>query len=113
VLAVAAFRAAVAAAAPVLVDGNPIGARLHKVAKQQGMLLMGCDQCCYEREIADKLLPACRSAAFPDLYKALSGNMPDQVITLRWNYSGAMCVIAAPSPNQGSQKCLRPFLSLS
>ena len=41
----------------VLVDGNPIGARLHKVAKEKGMLLMGCDQCCYEREIADKLFP--------------------------------------------------------
>ena len=49
----------------VLVKGNPIGDRLHKVAKKNGMLLMGCDQCCYEREIADKLFRACRSAAFP------------------------------------------------
>ena len=48
----------------VLVDGNPIGARLTKFAKEKGMLLMGCDQCCYEREIADKLcFPAYRSAA--------------------------------------------------
>ena len=30
----------------VLVKGNPIGERLHKVAQQKGMLLMGCDQCC-------------------------------------------------------------------
>jgi hypothetical protein len=30
----------------VLVDGNPIGARLHKVAKDKSILLMGCDQCC-------------------------------------------------------------------
>ena len=66
----------------VLVDGNPIGARLHKVAKEKGMLLMGCDQCCYEREIADKLLPGVPICCFPDLYKALSSNMPDQVITL-------------------------------
>ena len=66
----------------VLVDGNPIGARLHKVAKEKGMLLMGCDQCCYEREIADKLFPGVPIGCFPDLYKALSGNMPDQVITL-------------------------------
>jgi len=66
----------------VLVDGNPIGARLHKVAKETGMLLMGCDQCCYEREIADKLFPGVPIGCFPDLYKALSGNMPDQVITL-------------------------------
>ena len=58
------------------------GARLRKVAKEKGMLLMGCDQCCYEREIADKLLPGVPIGCFPDLYKALSGNMPDQVITL-------------------------------
>ena len=66
----------------MLVDGNPIGARLRKVAKEKGMLLMGCDQCCYEREIADKLLPGVPIGCFPDLYKALSGNMPDQMITL-------------------------------
>ena len=66
----------------VLVDGNPIGARLHKVAQETGMLLMACDQCCYEREIADKLFPGVPIGCFPDLYKALSGNVPDQVITL-------------------------------
>ena len=57
-----------------------------KLSSQQmlvaGMLLMGCDQCCYEREIADKLFPGVPIGCFPDLYKALSGNMPDQVITL-------------------------------
>jgi hypothetical protein len=46
------------------------------------MLLMGCDQCCYEREIADKLFAGVPIGCFPDLYKALSGNMPDQIITL-------------------------------
>jgi hypothetical protein len=66
----------------VLLKDNPIGARLHKVAKEQGILLMGCDQCCYEREIADKLYDGVPIGCFPDLYKALSGNMPDQVITL-------------------------------
>jgi hypothetical protein len=66
----------------VLVKGNPIGARLHKVAKEKGILLMGCDQCCYEREIADQLFEGVPIGCFPDLYKALSGNMPDQVITL-------------------------------
>lgn len=66
----------------VLMKGNPTGERLHKVAKKSGMLLMGCDQCCYERDIADKLLDGVPIGCFPDLYKALSGNMPDQVITL-------------------------------
>ena len=42
----------------------------------------GLRQCCYEREIADKLFPGVPIGCFPDLYKALSGNMPDQVITL-------------------------------
>ena len=66
----------------VLVQGNPIGERLHRVAKRKGILLMGCDQCCYEREIADKLFDGVGVGCFPDLYKALSGNMPDHVITL-------------------------------
>jgi len=39
-------------------------------------------KCCYEREIADKLVPGVPIGCFPDLYKALSSNMPDQVITL-------------------------------
>ena len=66
----------------VLVKGNPIGERLSVIAKKTGMLLMGCDQCCYEREIAGKLFDGVPIGCFPDLYKALSGNMPDQVITL-------------------------------
>jgi hypothetical protein len=66
----------------VLVRGNPLGERLLAVAKAKGILLMGCDQCCYEREIADQLLEGVPIGCFPDLYGALAGNMPDQVITL-------------------------------
>jgi sulfur relay (sulfurtransferase) complex TusBCD TusD component (DsrE family) len=66
----------------VLVQGNPIGERLHEIAKKNGILLMGCDQCCYERGIADTLFEGVSIGCFPDLYEALSGNMPDQVITL-------------------------------
>jgi len=66
----------------VLVKDNPIGERLAKVAKEQGMLLMGCDQCCYERDIDSKLVDGAVIGCFPNLYEALSGNMPDQVITL-------------------------------
>jgi hypothetical protein len=65
-----------------LMKGNPIGERLAAVARKSGMLLMCCDQCCYERDIADKLIEGVPIGCFPDLYKALSGNMPDQVITL-------------------------------
>ena len=66
----------------ILMKGNPIGERLHAVANRNGILLMGCDQCCYEREIADKLLDGVPIGCFPDLYRALAVNMPDQVITL-------------------------------
>jgi len=66
----------------VLAKGNPIGERLAKVAAEKGMLLMGCDQCCYEREIDDKLVEGATIGCFPNLYEALSGNPPDQVITL-------------------------------
>lgn len=66
----------------VLVAGDPIGERLAKVAREQNILLMGCDKCCYERGLEDKLVAGARIGCFPDLYTALSGNMPDQVITL-------------------------------
>ncbi|HFE48123.1 MAG TPA: sulfur reduction protein DsrE [Chromatiaceae bacterium] len=66
----------------VLVKNNPIGERLAKVARDKGMLLMGCDQCCDERQISNKLVDGAVIGCFPDLYAALSGNMPDQVITL-------------------------------
>lgn len=66
----------------VLMDGNPIGERLVKQSQEKGFPVMGCDQCCYEREIADKLFDGVPIGCFPDLYAALEGNPPDQVITL-------------------------------
>lgn len=66
----------------VLMKGNPLGERLREIAKKKGILLMGCDQCCYEREIAGKLIEGASIGCFPDLYKALSSSPPDQVITL-------------------------------
>ena len=66
----------------VLVKGDPIGERLAKVAKVKNILLMGCDQCCYERNLDGKLVEGATIGCFPNLYSALSGNPPDQVITL-------------------------------
>lgn len=66
----------------VLVKNDPIGERLAKVAKEQNILLMGCDQCCYERNIDGKLVEGAVIGCFPNLYGALAGNMPDQIITL-------------------------------
>ncbi len=66
----------------VLVKGDAIGERLAKVAKEQNIMLMGCDQCCWEREIDGKLVEGATIGCFPNLYEALAGNMPDQVITL-------------------------------
>jgi hypothetical protein len=66
----------------VLVENDPIGERLAKVAKQNGILLMGCDQCFEERNIEEKLVEGAVIGCFPNLYQALSGNMPDQIITL-------------------------------
>ncbi len=66
----------------VLVKDNPIGERLAAVAKEKGMLLMGCDQCCDERSITNKLVDGAVVGCFPDLYGALAGSPPDQVITL-------------------------------
>jgi hypothetical protein len=65
-----------------LLNSTDIGARLQKVQQETGMLLMGCDQCCFERHIADSLIPSARIGCFPDLYAALGPTAPDQVITL-------------------------------
>jgi sulfur relay (sulfurtransferase) complex TusBCD TusD component (DsrE family) len=75
----------------VLRNGDPIGERLAKVARDQGILLMLCDQCAIERGLAEGEPGACEPAntvdgvhvgCFPDLYGALAGNPPDHVITL-------------------------------
>ena len=65
----------------VLQEGNPIGERLAKVAADSGMLLMACDQCAYEREIDGILVDGATISCFPNLYSALSEDMPDQFIT--------------------------------
>lgn len=75
----------------VLRAGDPIGERLARVAADNGMLLMMCDQCALERQLATGEPGDCKPqgtvagvqvGCFPDLYAALSGNLPDQVITL-------------------------------
>lgn len=76
----------------VLRKGDPIGERIGKIAREQGMLLMLCDQCANERGLAvaneeggytpRDVVEGVRVGCFPDLYAALAGNMPDQVITL-------------------------------
>ena len=75
----------------VLRQGDPIGERLGKVAREQNILLMLCDQCALERGLARGEPGACetvntvegvRVGCFPDLCAALATNPPDQVITL-------------------------------
>ena len=66
----------------LLVRGNPTGERLAALSRASGLLLMGCDQCCYQRNIADRLIEGIPIGCFPDLYKALAGARVDQVITL-------------------------------
>ena len=75
----------------VLRQGDPLGERLAKVAAEQGIMLMLCDRCALERELATGRPGDCqprgtvagvRIGCFPDLYGALSEAPPDQVITL-------------------------------
>ena len=77
-------------------EGDPVGERLAKVAKDQNMLLMMCDQCAIRRNLADGTFEQCgrgevtpkdtvagvQVGCFPQLYAALAPNPPDQVITL-------------------------------
>ncbi len=76
--------------------GDPVGERLAKVASEKGILLMACDQCAVRRNLAEGTLEQCGLGqvqpkgmvagagvgCFPQLYEALAGNPPDQVITL-------------------------------
>ena len=80
----------------VLRSGDTVGERLSKVAREQGILLMICDQCAVRRNLAEGTIEQCgkgevmakgtvegvTAGCFPQLYGALSGNLPDQVITL-------------------------------
>ena len=75
----------------LLQAGNPKGERLSAIAKEKGILLMMCDQCADQRGLADKdgetytptgTVDGVTVGCFPDLYGALSDNMPDQVISL-------------------------------
>ena len=47
------------------------------------MLVMGCDQCCEQRRIDDRMHEGFPIGCFPNLYEALLGaGGVDQVITL-------------------------------
>ncbi len=74
-----------------LKQGDPIGERLSRVAAEHGTLLMLCDQCALERELAtgepgnataQGTVEGVTVGCFPDLYGALASDPPDQVITL-------------------------------
>lgn len=85
--------------------GDPIGERLAAVSSRTGTLLMACDNCALERNLAKgeprwcdpktgqgrheaaecepiDMVVGATVGCFPDLYSALSGNPPDQVISL-------------------------------
>ncbi|HXV76751.1 MAG TPA: SaoD/DsrE family protein [Candidatus Polarisedimenticolaceae bacterium] len=73
--------------------GDPMGERLSRVAREQNVLLMMCDSCALERGLAEggrwpekstakDTVAGVVTGCFPDLYRALAANPPDQVITL-------------------------------
>ena len=77
----------------LLRQGDAMGERLAKVAKEQGILLMMCDSCALERGLAtgapwpekstvNGTVEGVQVGCFPDLYTALASNPPDHVITL-------------------------------
>ncbi|MBQ0059728.1 MAG: sulfur reduction protein DsrE [Lachnospiraceae bacterium] len=66
----------------MLVEGNDIANRLAALSEKTGMLLMGCDRCCIQREIDKKLIAPAGIGCFPNVYAALGGVGVDQVITL-------------------------------
>jgi hypothetical protein len=67
----------------LLVQGNPTALRLARLV-QAGRIgfVMGCDQCCHARDIADKLEPPASIGCFPSLYAKAGEAGVEQVITL-------------------------------
>jgi len=80
----------------ILRKGNDVGERLNALAAEKGMLIMACDQCALRRDLAESTLDSYGTGSvqpknmidvgqvgyFPQLYKALGGNVPNLVITL-------------------------------
>ncbi len=66
----------------MLVEGCDIAERLKKLSEKTGVLLMACDRCCYQRDIADKLIAPAGIGCFPNVYAALAPAGVDQIITL-------------------------------
>ena len=75
----------------ILRKGDPTGERLAKLADEKGILLMMCDQCALQRQLAtgkprnakaDGTVEGVQVGCFPDLYRALEPAGIDQVITL-------------------------------
>ena len=76
--------------------GDEVGERIAKISAEQNILLMVCDQCAVRRNMAIGTFEQCGTGevkakgfvdgvvagCFPQLYTALGGNPPDQVITL-------------------------------
>ncbi|WNC44353.1 SaoD/DsrE family protein [Thermosynechococcus sp. GLH187] len=76
--------------------GDPVGERLARIAKEQGILLMACDQCAVRRGLAEGTFDECGTGSvkakgmvegvvcgcFPHFYASLAGSGLDQVITL-------------------------------
>ena len=88
----------------VLREGDPVGERLSKIAREHQILLMMCDMCALFRNLAEgaprwispdgsgvtkpencvpmDTVNGTKVGCFPDLYSALSENPPDHIITL-------------------------------
>ena len=77
---------------------DPIDGRVSKITKEKEILLMLCDQFAVRRNLAKGTFEQCGTGevepkdtvdgvqvgCFPQLHKTLSGNVPDQVITLKY-----------------------------
>ncbi|HEX2964775.1 MAG TPA: DsrE-related protein SaoD [Syntrophorhabdaceae bacterium] len=65
-----------------LMKDTEMGERLQALHEKTGMIIMGCDQCVYERKIESLLVPGATLGCFPILYATLGSAGVEQVITL-------------------------------
>ena len=77
----------------VLRKGDLIGQRLAKVAKEQGILLMMCDMCALERNLAE-------GEPYDDEHKASSAEMGDWNVTKVRRFVEDVGVALQPTANE-------------
>ncbi|KNF08392.1 DsrE/DsrF-like family [Gottschalkia purinilytica] len=66
----------------MLLEDCEIGEKLQNLHEKLGIVLLACDKCALEREVADKMIAGASIGCFPTLYPTLNSAGVEHIITL-------------------------------